>query len=113
MTDDRVFLDVGNVDSFPESVMRCFHTRGTYISVVRVGERIFAFGDDCPHIDVSLAQNGIIVEGELLCYRHYSRFDLNTGSVLEGPAEAPLTLYDVKVVDGRVMLYVDAPVTSS
>jgi 3-phenylpropionate/trans-cinnamate dioxygenase ferredoxin component len=48
--------------------------------------------------------------GTLTCALHLSRFDLATGEALDPPAELPLAVYDVVVVDGRVLIEVpDGP----
>jgi 3-phenylpropionate/trans-cinnamate dioxygenase ferredoxin component len=60
-----------------------------------------AFDNSCPHEECPLAEGDL--EGErIVCYCHGSTFDLRSGVVLEGPAEAPLTMFGVRVVDGEL-----------
>jgi nitrite reductase/ring-hydroxylating ferredoxin subunit len=62
-----------------------------------------AFGNDCTHEECPLAEGDL--EGErIVCYCHGSTFDVRSGTVLEGPAEEPLTLFDVRVVDGDLQV---------
>ena len=42
--------------------------------------------------------------GTLTCALHLSRFDLTDGEPLDPPAELPLAVYPVEIVDGRVMI---------
>ena len=64
-----------------------------------------AFDNSCTHEECPLADGDL--EGEqITCYCHGSTFDVRTGEVLEGPAEEPLVVFPVQVVDGelRVLL---------
>jgi nitrite reductase/ring-hydroxylating ferredoxin subunit len=38
----------------------------------------------------------------MMCTCHGAVFDLNDGRVVEGPAQAPLRLYSVKIVNGEL-----------
>jgi 3-phenylpropionate/trans-cinnamate dioxygenase ferredoxin subunit len=38
----------------------------------------------------------------VICPLHGASFDVRTGAVLGAPANAPLTRYPVRVVDGRI-----------
>jgi 3-phenylpropionate/trans-cinnamate dioxygenase ferredoxin subunit len=65
-----------------------------------------AFDNDCPHEECPLEDGDL--EGErIVCYCHGSTFDLRTGEVLEGPAEEPLTVFGVKMVDGNLHVLVE------
>jgi nitrite reductase/ring-hydroxylating ferredoxin subunit len=46
-------------------------------------------------------------EGTIICYCHGSTFDLRSGAVLQGPAEEPLTMFDVRIVDGDLQLLLE------
>ncbi len=35
---------------------------------------------------------------------HGSEFDVTTGAVVRGPASAPLTVYEVRLVDGSIRI---------
>ena len=65
-----------------------------------------AFDNDCPHEECPLAE-GDLEENHIVCYCHGSTFDLRTGAVLEGPAEDPLTMFEVRVVEGDLQVLVE------
>ena len=63
----------------------------------------------CSHEYFELDQ-GFLTAGTLTCALHLSRFDLSDGEPLDPPAELPLAVYPVVVVDGRVTIEVpDGP----
>jgi nitrite reductase/ring-hydroxylating ferredoxin subunit len=46
------------------------------------------------------------VDGVLICNCHGAEFALETGAVIEGPADGPLETYAVRVVEGAVEVLV-------
>jgi len=65
---------------------------GEPVAVFNLHGSLFAIGSQCTH------QGGPLVEGAVSGYRvecpwHGSVFDLETGKVLRGPAEAPVVAY--------------------
>jgi nitrite reductase/ring-hydroxylating ferredoxin subunit len=60
-----------------------------------------AFESRCPHQGCAVSGSE---EGQLVCPCHGSRFDLDTGEVLQGPAERGLTPRPVRVQDDAVVL---------
>jgi cytochrome b6-f complex iron-sulfur subunit len=59
---------------------------------------VHGFSALCTHMGCVVAAGS----GELACPCHGSRFALADGSVIEGPAQRPLGVQPVKVVDGNV-----------
>jgi Rieske Fe-S protein len=57
-----------------------------------------AFSAICTHMGCTVAPKG----EELDCPCHGSRFNIETGAVLNGPASAPLAKIPVTVSDGKV-----------
>lgn len=76
------------------------------ISVARVGNRLYAFGDLCPCSDDRACplSGGLLVDTTIMCQCHGSRFDIETGAVVNGPATTALTLYEVQEVNGDVQI---------
>lgn len=73
------------------------------VAVYRVGGRLCAVADACPHAGASLSEGE--VEGAVVtCPRHGSRFDVGTGERLRGPADQELRTFDVVEDGGRVDL---------
>jgi 3-phenylpropionate/trans-cinnamate dioxygenase ferredoxin component len=80
---------------------------GTEVALARLpGGSWSAFDNSCPHEECPLAEGDL--EGDrIVCYCHGSTFDLASGAVLEGPAEEPLTMFDVRVVDGDLQVLLE------
>ncbi|MDQ2756880.1 MAG: Rieske 2Fe-2S domain-containing protein, partial [Actinomycetota bacterium] len=74
---------------------------GTPVLVVRRPQGIVAIGDRCTHRGAPLHE-GDIEDGCVVCPWHAAKFSLDDGSVLRGPASRPESVFDVRVVDGRV-----------
>jgi nitrite reductase/ring-hydroxylating ferredoxin subunit/uncharacterized membrane protein len=58
---------------------------GVPILLVRRGQRIFAMAETCSHFSGPLSE-GKLVEDSIVCPYHASRFALDDGRVLDGPA---------------------------
>lgn len=80
---------------------------GAEVALARLDDGAWsAFGNDCPHEECPLAEGDL--EGDrIVCYCHGSTFDLRTGAVLEGPAEDPLTMFEVRVVEGDLQVLLE------
>jgi 3-phenylpropionate/trans-cinnamate dioxygenase ferredoxin component len=77
------------------------------ISVARVADRLYAFDDLCTCAEQACPLSGGLLTGTtLMCQCHGSRFDLSDGAVINGPATEPLTMYEVREVDGSVLVRV-------
>jgi len=73
------------------------------VLLVRRGEAIHAVQNWCPHAGGPLSKgtfDGDVVE----CPWHQSRFCLEDGAALQGPASAPLRTFDVREEGGRILL---------
>jgi len=71
------------------------------ILLVRRGERVFALAETCSHFSGPLAE-GKLVGNSIVCPYHYSRFSLEDGRVLNGPAVHPQPCLEVRVRDGQI-----------
>jgi nitrite reductase/ring-hydroxylating ferredoxin subunit/uncharacterized membrane protein len=75
----------------------------TPVLLLRRGEAISAIHDRCSHRGCSLS-DGELDGTSIVCACHGSRFDLDDGSVLQGPATTPQPAFEVRVADQRVEL---------
>jgi nitrite reductase/ring-hydroxylating ferredoxin subunit/uncharacterized membrane protein len=71
------------------------------ILLVRSGERIFALAETCSHFSGPLAE-GNLVGNSIVCPYHNSRFALEDGRVLEGPAVHPQPCLEVRIRNGQI-----------
>lgn len=75
--------------------------QGTPILIVRRGDRIFAMAETCSHFSGPLSEGRL--EGDsVVCPYHNSRFALEDGRVLDGPAVHPQPCLQVRTRDGQV-----------
>ena len=90
-------------DELVDGAARRFDVDGHRISVVRVGERVFAIGDRCSHADYSLSDGEVDADTlHLECWKHGSAFSLETGEPSSLPATKATPVYEVEQSDGDV-----------
>lgn len=74
---------------------------GSPILLVRRGNRIFAIAETCSHFGGPLSEGKL--EGDsIVCPWHSSRFALEDGRVLDGPAVHPQPCLEARVRNGKV-----------
>jgi 3-phenylpropionate/trans-cinnamate dioxygenase ferredoxin subunit len=79
------------------------------VLVVHLNGAFTALQGTCSHEYFEL-DRGFLTAGTLTCALHLSRFDLSDGEPLDPPAEMPLAVYAVEVIEGRVTIEVpDGP----
>jgi 3-phenylpropionate/trans-cinnamate dioxygenase ferredoxin subunit len=106
MTITRI-CSVGDIE--PGTAQK-FVVDGVPVAVVRFdGEDFYAIGDTCSHADVSLSE-GEVDPGDrhIECWKHGSRFSLETGEPDTLPATRPVPTYTVKVEGDDVLLEVSS-----
>ena len=93
-------------DIEPNSAAK-FVVDGHAIAVVRIDDDFYAIGDTCSHADVSLSE-GEVDPGDrhIECWKHGSRFSLETGKPDVLPATQPVPVYTVRVDGDDVLLEV-------
>jgi len=80
--------------------MRAMH-KGVPILLVRRGERLFAMAETCSHFSGPLSE-GKLLDDSIVCPYHSSRFALEDGSVLDGPAVHPQPCLEVRTLNGQI-----------
>ncbi|PYV53934.1 MAG: hypothetical protein DMG91_15895 [Acidobacteria bacterium] len=85
------------VDSMP---IRASY-EGVPILLVRRGQKIFAMANTCSHFSGPLSE-GKLVGDSIVCPYHASRFALDDGHVLDGPAVHPQPCLEVRARDGQI-----------
>ena len=73
------------------------------VLVVRVGGRVFAVGNKCPHYECPLNE-GVLLGSVVVCRCHDARLDVTTGKVISPPALNDLPVYPVRVENGDVLV---------
>ncbi len=93
---------VARLEELPEGVPVSVEAEGWFIGLVRFGDQVFAFLDECTHMEVPLTEGEASPDLVITCSAHGAKFDLRTGKVLSMPATEPLTVFPVRVEDGEV-----------
>ena len=97
-------LDVGAAADVAPGTMLMTWVNGTDpVLLVNVDGTFHAVQGICSHEYFEL-DKGFLTAGTLTCALHLSRFDLVSGEPLDPPADEPLAVYPVTVVEGRLML---------
>jgi nitrite reductase/ring-hydroxylating ferredoxin subunit/uncharacterized membrane protein len=104
-TDGQVFPDEF-VAILPESTLADGKPtqamyQGLPVLLVRRGDRVFAMADTCSHFGGPLSE-GKLVGDSIVCPYHSSRFALEDGRVMDGPAVHPQPCLEVRARNGQI-----------
>jgi 3-phenylpropionate/trans-cinnamate dioxygenase ferredoxin component len=102
-------VTVCRLDELAVNTATRFDVAGRAVAVIRIGDDVYAIGDTCSHAEVSLSEGELFCESkELECWKHGSLFSIETGEALTLPATRPVPVFVARVVDGSVMIDVEA-----
>ncbi len=87
--------------------MKLIHANGRRVVLARTEDGHAACADRCTHKGGPLA-DGVLACGVVTCPWHGSQFDVRTGAVEAGPAEAPVETHRVEEAGGQVRLTLPA-----
>jgi 3-phenylpropionate/trans-cinnamate dioxygenase ferredoxin component len=98
-------IEVCPVEELPPGAMRLVPAGDLTIGVYNCGGKLYAIEDRCSHDD------GPLCEGDwepdacmVVCPRHGSRFDLETGIPMTLPAFQAVPIFPVSVRDGMIVV---------
>jgi 3-phenylpropionate/trans-cinnamate dioxygenase ferredoxin component len=78
------------------------------VSVIRIGDHVYALGDTCSHADISLSEGEVLADSlEIECWKHGSAFSIVTGEPSTLPATQPVPVYTATVIDGKVVIQIE------
>jgi len=76
------------------------------LAVYKIGEAIYVSDNTCTHGAASLADDGFIEDGLVVCSWHDGAFDLKTGAPQRLPCSEALKVYPVEIKDEAVYISV-------
>lgn len=83
-----------HIDEFRTSFL-LRHKRKEY-ALFKLEDAVFCTDNVCSHEYSPLAE-GIIMDGDVYCPKHGSRFEIKTGAVKDFPATRPVKTFPVRV----------------
>jgi nitrite reductase/ring-hydroxylating ferredoxin subunit/uncharacterized membrane protein len=95
------WVTVSTVGELGEGEMRRVDARGVKVLVARRGGRVYAIAEVCTHLGGPLAE-GRLEGATVVCPWHGSRFSLEDGSVVDGPATHPEPCFETRERDGQI-----------
>jgi 3-phenylpropionate/trans-cinnamate dioxygenase ferredoxin component len=101
-------VEVCGVDELPPGAMRLVPAGGITVGVYNCAGSLYAIEDRCSHDDGPLCEGDWEPEScVVVCPRHGSRFDIQTGIPMTLPAFEPVRVFPVEAVDGMLFVTVD------
>lgn len=85
-----------------EGQMTRVEVGGVPVLLVRQGGKLFALGDVCAHLGGPLHEGTLHADCSVSCPWHGSRFALNDGRLINGPATFPQPHYETRVRAGQI-----------
>jgi nitrite reductase/ring-hydroxylating ferredoxin subunit len=105
MTARDAFADVAAAADVPEGeLLGVVLPDGTSVCLYNRHGEIGAVGGVCTHAEYAIADGILHGDGTIECVWHGARFDCRTGAVRRPPAIEPLTVYAVRIEQGRVLV---------
>lgn len=101
-------LQVGASNDFPEGEMRSVRAAGMDVLMVRRDGLLFGIADVCTHAGGPLHE-GTLDGCVVTCPWHGSRFRVDTGEPLQGPATFPQPTFTVSEREGGVFVKLGPP----
>lgn len=95
------WVEVCGVDDFNRSYK--FVKRRKEYALFKLEDGIYCLDNVCSH-EYSQFHEGMILDGDVFCPKHGSRFEIRTGKVKDFPATQDVQTHPVKVEDGRVFI---------
>lgn len=105
---DLAWHDALPLADLEDSVPREVQLGNRTLTLVKVGENIYAVDGICTHA-FALLSDGYVDGDTIECPLHAARFHLPTGKVLEGPAETDLNAHPVRLSGKIVQIGLPVP----
>jgi len=90
-------------DEVQENELRQFNLKENEILVIKRNSKFYCLDARCTHAGAPLAE-GELENGVLKCPWHGSRFKIETGEVIQGPAKNRLRIYIDDVKDNNLLV---------
>jgi nitrite reductase/ring-hydroxylating ferredoxin subunit len=95
---------IGPLDQLADGKLTRVEVGGVPVVILREGERLCALAATCSHAGGPLDEGELVEPHVVKCPWHGSRFQLDSGRVVDGPATVAQPVYRARVTDGQVEL---------
>ena len=96
-------IKIASLDEIKENNMIQVELDGDMYLLARNENKVFLTSDICTHEDAELSM-GCLEGKKVKCPLHGSWFCLETGKALNEPAELPLQIFDVEIIDNDIYM---------
>ena len=96
-------IEVCGINDVIPGELKQFNVGKKELLVVNLNGKMLCLDARCTHAGAPL-EEGEVIDSTLICPWHGSRFNVNTGEVLKGPAEKPLRVYPTKIIEDRLVV---------
>ena len=96
------FTKIGRAGDLAQGRPQNLSLGGIEVVVVKTGEAVYAFENNCPHQHFSLLHQGIVENCSITCPMHGWTFNMNSGTSTNGNGR--LRKFDVKISGGWVWI---------
>jgi uncharacterized membrane protein/nitrite reductase/ring-hydroxylating ferredoxin subunit len=107
LRDGRDFVVVAPLSQLEEGSSLRAEIDGNVISIMRLGNEVYAIQEFCTHRFGPLSE-GKIEGTEIMCPWHRSCFDIRTGKVTQGPADLDIKTYETRIEDAQIQVRVES-----
>ena len=104
---DSNFRDLADIAEIPDGSSKSFQVSGHDILICHTKGEFFAVENKCSHAKAKL-EDGRLRAYRLICPLHGACFDVRDGSVKGPPATIPIRVYPLRVIGGRIRVYLEA-----
>ena len=101
------YIKVATKSEIADGEIKRVDIDGKEIAVLNAGGQFFALSDVCTHEGCLLSEEGQVDGEQVECFCHGSKFDVKTGEVINGPAQEPMTNYEVKIEGENIMVFIE------
>lgn len=102
MNDEKKWVKVTRFENIPLREGRSITVDDREIAIFRLGDKLFAIDNRCPHKGGPLAE-GIVSGSKVVCPLHAWKIDLDSGNVAgQSGEESCVTTYPIRVQDGII-----------
>lgn len=102
MNDEKKWVKVTRFENIPLREGRSITVDDREIAIFRLGDKLFAIDNRCPHRGGPLAE-GIVSGNKVVCPLHAWKIDLESGIVAgQSGEQSCVTTYPIRVQDGII-----------